>query len=77
MSQVLDIDECACSCHDSGAIHCVPCCFKCSVCRRRIELHSKSSHIEKCRQRYKEILGRLGLNDSEAERIADSDFPVG
>lgn len=39
--------RCHCSCHITGAIHCVPCCWKCPHCFDNI-VGSQGKHFQTC-----------------------------
>lgn len=43
------MDECRCMCHTSDYVkHCMPCCFTCDICGRRIkgslDMHNRIAH---------------------------------
>lgn len=44
------IGRCTCSCHASGAKHCIACCNKCPHCGENIILAIYDSHVEECAQ---------------------------
>lgn len=51
MSQPDDDSEdfCNCICHrEDGVLHCMPCCYDCPVCGRRIKLTAHQAHVAAC-----------------------------
>jgi hypothetical protein len=44
--------ECMCACHHTeGMVHCMPCCYVCPHCKRRISTFYYDRHVEKCKER--------------------------
>lgn len=43
-----DFDECDCSCHKTGAVHCIACCNFCLRCKRNIKLQLYEDHQKSC-----------------------------
>ena len=42
--------ECKCECHKGKAHHFMPCCGKCVICQRNIELYKITNHQSICHQ---------------------------
>lgn len=65
-----NFEECRCSCHSMGAIHCVPCCDECPYCGMRISMGFVREHIER-----HEKAGHVMLSSSILGRMIGQEVP--
>jgi len=53
-------DTCICDCHRSeGVYHCMPCCYPCPHCGRRISTSSYPFHINSCKEEQEKLNKKL------------------
>lgn len=62
MSRVDEPGICYCSCHEydengfTVAIHCVPCCSPCPVCKKNLERFGADDHVAACQKRLADLI---------------------
>jgi hypothetical protein len=60
MSKVPEAFECMCACHSfDGIMHCYPCCSTCKRCTLRVKHGFGSSHEEKCKEKFDQLLEEI------------------
>lgn len=61
----INTDECDCSCHTTGAVHIMPCCMVCPVCKMAVRYGAMEAHERRHQRRPRTEEEELAIDEED------------